>query len=86
MPQIAQLAETWSSQFFWRAVFFGITFFLIGMGMVPKIMDTVVSFCKAHGIVEKAPVLGYGNAAKAPDADVRFYPTYIQKVSQGPAK
>ncbi|GGA02333.1 MAG: ATPase [Sphingomonadales bacterium CG12_big_fil_rev_8_21_14_0_65_65_10] len=41
MPQIAQLAETWSSQFFWLAVFFGITFFLIGMGMVPKIMDTV---------------------------------------------
>lgn len=41
MPQIAQLAETWSSQFFWLAVFFGITFFLIGMGMVPKVMDTV---------------------------------------------
>ena len=41
MPQIAQLAETWSSQFFWLAVFFGITFFLIGMGMVPRIMDTV---------------------------------------------
>ena len=53
---------------------------------LPKIMDTVVSFCKAHDIVEKAPVLGYGNAAKAPDADVRFDPTYIQKVSQGPAK
>ena len=51
-----------------------------------KIMDTVVSFCKAHDIVEKAPVLGYGNAAKATDADVRFDPTYIQKVSQGPAK
>lgn len=41
MPQIAQLAETWSSQFFWLAIFFGITFFLIGMGMVPKVMDTV---------------------------------------------
>ena len=53
---------------------------------LPKIMDTVVSFCKAHDIVEKAPVLGYGNAAKAPDADVRFDPTYIRKVSQGPAK
>ncbi len=41
MPQIAQLAETWSSQLFWLAIFFGITFFLIGMGMVPKVMDTV---------------------------------------------
>jgi NitT/TauT family transport system substrate-binding protein len=53
---------------------------------LPKIMDTVVSFCTAHGIVEKAPVLGYGDAAKAPDADVRFDPTYIRKATQGPAK
>ena len=35
MPQIAQLAETWSSQVFWLLVFFGITFFVIGRGMVP---------------------------------------------------
>lgn len=41
MPQIAQLAETYSSQIFWLLVFFGITFFLIGRGMVPKVMDTV---------------------------------------------
>ena len=41
MPQIAQLAETWSSQVFWLLVFFGITFFVIGMGMVPKVMGTV---------------------------------------------
>lgn len=41
MPQIAQLAETYSSQVFWLLVFFGITFFLIGRGMVPKVMDTV---------------------------------------------
>lgn len=41
MPQIAQLAETWSSQTFWLLVFFGITFFVIGRGMVPKVMDTV---------------------------------------------
>lgn len=41
MPQIAQLAETYSSQFFWLVVFFGITFFLIGRGMVPKVMDTI---------------------------------------------
>lgn len=41
MPQIAQLAETYSSQVFWLLVFFGFTFFVIGRGMVPKVMDTV---------------------------------------------
>ncbi|MBV7266825.1 F0F1 ATP synthase subunit B family protein [Erythrobacter ani] len=41
MPQIAQLAEFYSSQIFWVLVFFGITFFLIGRGMVPKVMGTV---------------------------------------------
>ncbi len=41
MPQIAQLAETYSSQIFWLLVFFGVTFFLIGRGMVPKVMETV---------------------------------------------
>lgn len=41
MPQIDQIAETFSSQLFWLAVFFGITYFLIGRGMVPKIMGTV---------------------------------------------
>ncbi|WP_226700578.1 ATPase [Qipengyuania gaetbuli] len=41
MPQIAQLADTWSSQVFWLLVFFGITFFVIGKGMVPKVMETV---------------------------------------------
>lgn len=41
MPQIAQLMDTYSSQIFWLLVFFGITFFLIGRGMVPKVMGTV---------------------------------------------
>lgn len=41
MPQIAQLAETFSSQIFWLLVFFGFVFFVIGRGMVPKVMDTV---------------------------------------------
>jgi F-type H+-transporting ATPase subunit b len=41
MPQIDQLLETYSSQIFWLLVFFGITFFLIGRGMVPKVMSTV---------------------------------------------
>ena len=41
MPQIAQLAETYSSQIFWLLVFFGLVFFVIGRGMVPKITGTV---------------------------------------------
>lgn len=41
MPQIAQLADTYSSQIFWLLVFFGFTFFVIGRGMVPKVMATV---------------------------------------------
>jgi F-type H+-transporting ATPase subunit b len=41
MPQIAQLAETYSSQIFWLLIFFGFTFFVIGRGMVPRVMATV---------------------------------------------
>lgn len=41
MPQIAQLAETYSSQIFWVLLFFGLIFFVVGKGMVPKVMETV---------------------------------------------
>lgn len=41
MPQIAQLSETYASQIFWLLLFFGFTFFVIGRGMVPKVMATV---------------------------------------------
>lgn len=41
MPQIEQIAATLSSQVFWLLVFFGVTFVLVGLGMVPKIMGTV---------------------------------------------
>lgn len=41
MPQIEQLAATYASQIFWLLVFFGLTFFIVGRGMVPKVMDTV---------------------------------------------
>jgi len=41
MPQIAQLAETYSSQIFWLLIVFGLVFFVVGRGMVPKVMDTV---------------------------------------------
>ncbi|MPT47215.1 MAG: ATPase [Sphingobium sp.] len=41
MPQIAQLAATYSSQIFWLLLTFGLVFFVIGLGMVPKIQSTV---------------------------------------------
>jgi F-type H+-transporting ATPase subunit b len=41
MPQIAQLSETFASQIFWMLIFFGFVFFIIGRGMVPKVMATV---------------------------------------------
>jgi F-type H+-transporting ATPase subunit b len=41
MPQIAQLAETYASQIFWMLLFFGFIFFVIGRGMVPKVLATV---------------------------------------------
>lgn len=40
MPQIAQLSETFASQIFWMLVFFGFVFFVIGRGIVPKVMAT----------------------------------------------
>ncbi|MGE4429873.1 MAG: ATPase [Sphingobium sp.] len=43
MPQIAQLAATYSSQIFWLLLTFGLLFFVVGMGMVPKIQSTVDS-------------------------------------------
>lgn len=41
MPQIAQLATTYSSQVFWLVVFFGLVFLVVGRGLVPKVMATV---------------------------------------------
>jgi len=41
MPQIEQLPFIFSSQLFWLLVVFGIIFFGIGRGMVPKIQSTV---------------------------------------------
>ena len=41
MPQINQLSEIFISQLFWLAVVFGIIYFVIGRGLVPKIRSTV---------------------------------------------
>jgi F-type H+-transporting ATPase subunit b len=43
MPQINQFPEVFASQLFWLAVFFGLVFFVIGRGMLPKIQSTAVS-------------------------------------------
>ena len=41
MPQLDQLPDIFWSQLFWLAVVFGIIFFVIGKGMLPKIQGTV---------------------------------------------
>ena len=41
MPQIEQLPDIFFSQLFWLLLVFGIIFFGIGRGMVPKIQSTV---------------------------------------------
>jgi F-type H+-transporting ATPase subunit b len=41
MPQLNQLPDIWWSQLFWLVVVFGIIFFAIGRGMLPKIQSTV---------------------------------------------
>src|SRR5688500_5314699 len=41
MPQIEQLPLIFTSQLFWLVVVFGLLFFGIGRGMLPKIQSTV---------------------------------------------
>jgi len=41
MPQITQLPFIFASQLFWLAVVFGLIFFVVGRGMLPKIQSTV---------------------------------------------
>jgi len=41
MPQLNQLPEIFWSQLFWLLIVFGIIFFGIGLGMLPKIQSTV---------------------------------------------
>ena len=41
MPQISQLAATYASQIFWLLVTFGVVFFVVGRGMLPKVQATI---------------------------------------------
>ena len=43
MPQIEQLPDIFFSQLFWLLLVFGIIYFFIGRGMVPKIQSVVES-------------------------------------------
>ncbi len=43
MPQIEQLPDIFFSQLFWLLLVFGILYFFIGRGMVPKIQSVVES-------------------------------------------
>jgi F-type H+-transporting ATPase subunit b len=41
MPQIAQILETYASQIFWMLITFGLIYFVVGRGMLPKVEATV---------------------------------------------
>jgi len=41
MPQLTQLPDIFWSQLFWLAIVFGIIFFVIGRGLLPKIEGTI---------------------------------------------
>ena len=41
MPQLSQVAATYASQIFWLLVTFGLLYFVVGRGMVPKIVSTI---------------------------------------------
>ena len=41
MPQIAQISEIFASQLFWLLLTFGLIYFVVGRGMLPKIEATV---------------------------------------------
>lgn len=41
MPQIEQISETFASQIFWTLLAFGFVFFVVGLGMLPKVLRTV---------------------------------------------
>ncbi|MBS0283271.1 MAG: ATPase, partial [Proteobacteria bacterium] len=43
MPQISQLAATYASQIFWLLLTFGIVFFIVGRGMLPRVQKTIDS-------------------------------------------
>ncbi|MES2753411.1 MAG: ATPase [Pseudomonadota bacterium] len=43
MPQISQLAATYASQIFWLLLTFGLVFFTVGLGFLPKVQANIDS-------------------------------------------
>jgi len=57
----------------------------IGLGVMtgkelPDIMKKVVEFCASHGMTPSTPSVGYGAKQDAPQAVLRFDPTFIKMV------
>ena len=55
-------------------------------GNLKEIMTRVIKFCVDHKIVTAAPEIGYGSKDKAPNAALRFDPTYLELVKARPAE
>ena len=72
MPQIAQLSQTYASQVFWILLIFGFIFFVIGRGMVPKVMATVET--RDHQIA--SDLAAAESARKAADAEEEAWKTH----------
>lgn len=51
MPQIDQISDFWSSRVFWLLVFFGVTFVVVGLGMVPR------SSARSRCVTTRSPVI-----------------------------
>lgn len=49
---------------------------------LPRIMTRVVDFCVKHEITPSAPKVGYGTKEEAPQAALRFDPSYIKLASE----
>jgi len=52
-------------------------------GHLKAIMERVTSFCVNKQMVDRKPVIAYGDKTSNPKADLRFDPTYIQRVASG---
>ena len=48
---------------------------------LPQIMKRVVDFCVDHEITGRSPALSYGTPKEGDQAELRFDPSYIQKVA-----
>ena len=68
MPQISQLAATWASQVFWLLLTFGVVFFVVGRGMLPKVQGTIDSRDKSIAADLAAATRARDEADKAEEA------------------